>query len=261
MLVASTAVRTPRFTAIVLAGGPRDAVAELDPDAPNKAFVRVAGITLVERTVRALRSSPRVGRVVVVAPRTPATRDALVAADEIREDGPTMSESLRAGLRDCDAATLVLVFASDLPILGPAAIDDFVARAETGGADLTYACVERTAHLARFPDVPHTWARLRDGTYCGGGCVALRPRVFPALEGLLGRLGRARKNPLRLAAIFGPAVLTGYALGSLTIAGAERRGSELLGAPARAAVCAFPEIAVNVDRVTDVALAERLLAK
>jgi GTP:adenosylcobinamide-phosphate guanylyltransferase len=249
-----------RFTAIVLAGGPRDAVAELEPGAPNKAFVRVAGVTLVERTIFALRSSPRVGRVVVVAPRTPATREALAAADEVRDDGQTMSESLRAGLRDFDPSALVLVFASDLPILTRAAIDDFIKRAENGDADLTYACVERAAHIARFPDVPHTWARLRDGTYCGGGGVALRPRVFPALAGLLGRLGRARKNPLRLASIFGPGILARYALGRLTIAAAERRGSELLGASAGAAVCAFPEIAVNVDRVTDVALAERLLA-
>ncbi len=252
------------LTAVVLAGGPHDAVSALAPDAPNKAFVPIAGVTLVERTLAALRTSDRIGTIVAVAPQAPETMQALRSADRVHDDGATMTESLRSGLRDLPPDDLVLVCASDLPILTREAIDDFIARAESiapgadACADLTYACAERRAHLARYPDVPHTWARLREGTYCGGGCVAMRPRVLGNLEGLLDRLGRARKNPLRLAAIFGPRVLASYALGRLTIAAAEKRGSELLGASVRAAICA-PELAVNVDRARDVARAERLV--
>ncbi len=252
----SRPVSRARSNAIVLAGGPPDEVAALAPGVPNKAFVPIAGVTLVARTIAALRSSERIGRIVAVAPRLPSTIDALTAADEIRDDGPTMAASLRSGLRGFPPDELVLVFASDLPILTRDAIDDFVARAEANDADLTYACVDRRVHEARYANVPHTWARLRDGSFCGGGCVALRPRVLPALDGLLGRLGAARKNPLRLAAIFGPGILLRYAAGRLTIERAEKRGGELVGARVRAAICAFPEIAVNVDRVSDVRLAE-----
>ncbi len=253
------ALAAPPLVAVVLAGGPLDAVAALAPGAPNKAFVPIGGSALVTRTIAALRTTPRIGRIIVVAPDVPFARAALAGADDIRPDGATMTESLRSGLHGLDPDALVLVFASDLPILTRAAIEAFIAAAETNGAGLTYACVERSAHLACFPDVPHTWAHLADGTYCGGGCVALRPRVLPQLAGLLGRLGRARKNPLQLAAIFGPAVLARYALGRLTIASAEARASALLGAPVRAAV-SLPEIAVNVDRTSDVALAERLVS-
>ena len=268
--------------AVVLAGGPPDAVSALAPDVPNKAFVPIAGIPLVQRTIAALRSSPHVGRIIIVAPRDPAARRALATAvtaaaaddaddadggdngigngNEIRDAGDTMTESLQSGLRDLPPDELVLVFASDLPVLSRAALEDFIARVRAHDADLVYACVERATHTARFPDVPHTWARLADGTYCGGGGIALRPRVLPRLARLLGRLGRARKNPLRLAAIFGPAVLVRYALGRLTVAAAERRASVLLGAPVRAAICAYPEIAINVDRPSDVPLAESLVA-
>ena len=273
--------------AVVLAGGPPDAVSALAPDVPNKAFVPIAGVPLVQRTIAALRSSPHVGRIIIVAPRNPAARRALTATaaaaaddaddadggdngngigngkgsgNEIRDAGDTMTESLQSGLRDLPPDELVLVFASDLPVLSRAALEDFIARVRAHDADLVYACVERATHTARFPDVPHTWARLADGTYCGGGGIALRPRVLPRLARLLGRLGRARKNPLRLAAIFGPAVLVRYALGRLTVAAAERRASVLLGAPVRAAICAYPEIAINVDRPSDVPLAESLIA-
>ena len=249
-----------RLTAVVLAGGPRDGVSALAPGAPNKAFVPIGGVTLVERTIRALRSSARVGRIVAVAPRVPGALAALGEADEIRNDGATMSESLRSGLGGLAPDDLVLVCASDLPVLTAEAIDEFVGLAEAGDADLTYACVERRVHETRFPSVPHTWATLHDGTYCGGGCVLIRPRALPGLEGLLGRLGRARKNPVRLASIFGPGVLLRYVLRTLTIAAAERRGTELLGAPVRAAVCRYPEIAINVDRPSDVPIANSLVA-
>jgi len=40
-----------KFTTIVLAGGKPDAVAALQPGAPNKAFIDVAGKPLVTRTL------------------------------------------------------------------------------------------------------------------------------------------------------------------------------------------------------------------
>ena len=245
--------------AVVLAGGKRDAIARRDPDAPNKAFVEIGGIALVARTIAALRAVPRVGRIIAVAPFEPRALAVVAGADEIRRDGARITDSLSEGLRGLPPDELLLVCASDLPVLTVAAVEEFLELAERSRADVVYACIERAAHTARFPHVPHTWARLRDGTFCGGGCIALRPRVFPALERFLERLGAARKNPLRLARIFGYDMLLRYLLGSLSIAEVERRGSLLLGARVAAALCTHPEIAVNVDRESDVALAEALV--
>lgn len=246
-------------SAVVLAGGPPDAVAALEPGAPNKAFIRIAGRTLVERTIAPLRASAKIGRIVVVAPASAHGDVALAEADERRPDGATMGASLRSGLADFSPDELVLVAASDLPVLSVAAVDEFLGLAERSGADLVYACVERATHAAAFPTVPHTWAKLRDGTYCGGGVVAIRPRALPALEAVLGDLGRARKAPWRLAKLFGPGTLAGYATRTLDVAACERRASAILRTPVAAAICTHPEIAVNVDRVSDVALAEALV--
>jgi molybdopterin-guanine dinucleotide biosynthesis protein A len=246
--------------AVVLAGGPPDEVSALQPGAPNKAFVRIGGRALVERVIVALRGAPQIDRIIVVAPPASHGDAALALADERRPDGIRIRESLRNGLGALPPDDLVLVAASDLPVLTTRAAQDFVERASRIGGEIGYGCVERRVHLAAYPDVPHTWARLRDGTYCGGGLFALRPRVLPALEHFIERLGAARKKPWRLASLFGPRVLAKYALGRLTIADAERRALELLGSPARAIVSPYAETAVNVDRASDVALAERLIA-
>lgn len=244
--------------AVVLAGGPHDELAATTPGAPNKAFVEINGVTLVERTLRALRRSARVDKIVVVAPTDAADSPALSLADEVRPDGVRISDSLRSGIAGFDPNADLLISASDLPVLTPEAVDDFIARAQTADADLTYGCIEQATHMAKFPEAPHTWARLKDGTYCGTGFITMRPRVWPALERVIERLGRARKNPVKLASLFGWRILMRYALRRLTIAHAEARASYVIGAPVRAVVSPYAEIGVNVDRVSDIALAEKL---
>jgi len=246
--------------AVVLAGGPPDEVAALEPGAPNKAFVRVGGVPLVARTIAGLRASSRIDRIVVVAPPSAAAHPALSGASEVRGDGARMIQSLRSGLQGFTEDALVVVAASDLPALDAAAVDEFVDAARAGGADLAYACLERRYHLAAYPEFPHTWARLREGRFCGGGLVALRPRVLPRLAQLLDALGAARKSPLRLAGLFGWDVLARFALGRLAIEHAEARASRLLGARVAAIRCTRPEVALNVDRVADVARAQARFA-
>jgi GTP:adenosylcobinamide-phosphate guanylyltransferase len=245
--------------AVVLAGGPLDALAQQQAGAPNKAFVEIAGVTLVGRVLAALRRSRAIGRIVVVAPPAARERGDLAAADELRPDGIRITESLRNGLAGFPPDRTVLVLASDLPVLTADAVDDFVERAERLDVDVIYGCVEKRAHQGRFARVPHTWARLRDGTFCGGGIFALKPRVLPRLEQFIEQLGAARKHPFKLASLFGWDVLARFALGRLTIAQAERRATGILGAPVRALVSSYPETAVNVDRVSDIALAEELV--
>lgn len=248
------------MNAVVLAGGPADALAARQPGAPNKAFLEIGGQALVGRVVAALRASPAIGRIVVVAPPRMRDHPALREADELRPDGARITDSLRAGLAGFAPDADVLVVASDLPVLTRPAVEHFAAGVRALGADAVYGCVDRRAHLAAYPQFPHTWARMRDGTFCGGGIVALKPRAFVLLDRFLERLGAARKRPLRLASLFGWDVLARYAIGQLTIAGAEARASAILGAPVRALVSPFPETGINVDRVSDIALAESLVA-
>jgi GTP:adenosylcobinamide-phosphate guanylyltransferase len=247
------------LNAVVLAGGPQDEVALLQPGAPNKAFVEIDGVTLIGRVLAALRASNVIARIVVVAPPAMRTHRDLTHADDLRPDGERITESLRNGLAGFDPHADLLIAASDLPVLTPPAIDDFVNGVNALAADVVYGCVEKHVHLQRFPEVPHTWARMRDGTYCGGGLAAMKPRALPVLERFIERLGAARKYPLRLASLFGWDMLARFALGRLSIAQAEVRAERILGAPVRALISPYPETAVNVDRPSDVPLAERLV--
>ncbi len=253
--------RFVKIDAVVLAGGPQDGVALLQPGAPNKAFVEIGDVTLVGRVLAALRGSASVGRIVVVAPPSVKAHRDLAIADELRPDGVRIIESLRNGLAGFHEDADVLIVASDLPVLTAPAVEDFISGVMALGADVVYGCVERQVHMQRFPEVPHTWARMRDGTYCGGGIVAMKPRSLSMLERFIERLGAARKHPFKLASLFGWDLLARFAVGRLTIAQAEARAAKLLHAPVRGLVSPYPETAVNVDRPSDVALARRLVSR
>lgn len=246
-------------TAVVLAGGPPDGLSAMTPGAPNKAFVPVGGVALVERTLRALRGSSSIGRIIVVAPERVHGHPALALADELRPDGAKIRQSLANGLLGLPLDEPVLVSTSDLPVLTPKSIDDYVTRAHDAQADLTYGCVEKRVHEAAYPRVPHTWAHLREGSFCGTGFVTIRPQVWPSLERFIERLGKARKNPVALARIFGFRTSLRYLTHTLEIHHAEARASWVIGARVRAVVSPYPEIAVNVDRLSDLPLAEELV--
>ena len=248
------------MNAVVLAGGPPDAVSATVPGVPNKAFVEIGGIALAERVIASLRDADGIERIIAVAPVAAHASPVLRGADERRADGARMVESLASGIAGLDLNALVLVTASDLPVLTAAAIGEFLTQARGRDLDLAYAVVERRDHVARYPTVPHTWAKLREGNFCGGGAVALKPRVLPRLRLVLDDLGAARKSPLRLAGLFGWDILLRFAIGALRIDAAEQRASTMLGASAGAIRCRLPEIAVNVDRVTDIALANGLVS-
>jgi len=246
--------------AVVLAGGEPDAVAALYPGAANKAFVPVAGRALVERVVGALRSVPRIERIVVVAPAHTRGAPELAAADEFRPDGRRMIESLRSGAAGFAAGVPLLVVASDLPVLTSAAITEVLDAVDARELDIAYTCVARRYHDARYAQIPHTWARMREGQFCGGGVSAIKPRALDRLGEFLDALGAARKAPLRLAAVFGWDVVIRFALGRLSIAAAEARATRILRAPVGAICCSHPEVAINVDRPADAALAAALIA-
>ncbi len=245
-------------TALVLAGGGRDDVCRDSPTAVNKAFVQVGGVALVTATLRALREAASISRIIVVAPAD-APSEPLSLADERRLSGPTISESLANGLAGLPEHDFVLVVASDLPLLGPLAIDDFLARAQRPSADLLYGFLARKIHDAHYPQIRHTWARFREGIFCGTGLCAIRPRALPALLRLLNSVAAARKAPWRLASLLGPRILWRFALGILGLHETEARISAILGHPTRGVPTPYPESAINIDRYSDLQQCQQLL--
>lgn len=255
------------YTVVALAGG------SLEPDfrnagyhAVNKAYLRIGGKLMLERVLRAFRAARSVDRIrVVTQPDAFAAAfgdRAHILADDVIAPGNGLIDSMIAGFAGLPPDARVLVSATDLALLTPAAVDTFAARAGevAADADIGYGFVSRRAHEAKYPQVRHTWVRLREGVFCGAGISVLRAGSAPKTADLLRRVAALRKSPLRLAMLFSPGTWLRMLTGSVHIAELEARAGEMSGLRCRGVLCDEPELAVNVDRLADLRIAEALLA-
>jgi GTP:adenosylcobinamide-phosphate guanylyltransferase len=256
----------PSFTVIALAGGTleRD-FREAGYSAANKAYLPIGGTPMLERVLRAFRSSHSVGRIrVVTQPDAFAAAfgsEGAALADDVITPGSGLIDSMLAGFAGLDEHEMTLVAATDLPLLSAAAIDMFASRARAVQPeyDIGYGFVSRQAHLAKYPHVRHTWVPLREGVFCGGGVSVLRAGAATQAAELLRKVASLRKSPLRLAGVFSAGMLLRLPFGGVRIGELERRADELSGLRCRGLRCDEPDLAVNVDRMSDLVVVENLL--
>lgn len=270
-LVAASGLRQPvlltdssRFTAVALAGGILESdFRKAGYDVVNKAYLPIGGTTMLERVLRALRAANCIGRIRCVTQpdafaRTFGAESPL--CDDVIAPGGDLIDSVLAGFAGVPDDRMVLIAATDLPVVSANAIDAFGRRAVAMTFDLGYGCVRREAHDAAYPEVRHTWVRLREGTFCGAGVSIIRAGAAPRITSILREFAAARKSPLRLASLFSPFLVARVALGLVGIVELERRADELTGIRCRGIPCDEPELAVNVDRLDDLRTVERILA-
>ena len=248
------------YTAVVLAGSRPggDAFAE-SFGTDLKALIPVAGGPMVQRPVRALLASERVGRILVLSQAPERLRAALPGDPrvECRKSGDTIAETMQALLDDPATGWPLLVTTADHALLDTGMVDQFCRSAD--GADIAIGVVERTLLLRRLPSTKRTWLRFRGGAYTGANLFALRSAgVRPAIE-LWRSVEQDRKKAWRILSLLGPAVLALIALRLVSLDEVLARLGARLGLAVRAVRLNNPLAGVDVDKPADHALAEAIL--
>ncbi|CUU38039.1 MAG: nucleotidyltransferase family protein [Armatimonadetes bacterium] len=235
-------------TAIVLAGG------EVDPEwseragVSQRALVSVAGVPMYQRVVDALRQVPEIAEIIVVGAVPEGEGYRVVAPQE------SLLANVRRGLEESHHES-VLFATADTPFLTPESVRFFLEASLQSGAVLTYAVVPAAVCREKFPHLPRTTVRLREGEVTGGNLfwaqrsVALRE--LPRLEAL----HRARKHPLKLAWQLGLGLLVRFVLAQklsprwLGIEEIERRAARILSVPVKAILTPYAEVGTDIDRL------------
>jgi GTP:adenosylcobinamide-phosphate guanylyltransferase len=257
----------PGWTALVLAGqrpGVDPLAAAFGREA--KALIPVAGEPMLSRVLDALAKTPEVVRIIVLAQNAPAllADPALVwIADddriEARVSGRTISGSVLVAVSDPAIGLPVLVTTADNVMLTPATVTEFIAGA--GTSDVSVAMVERGNLEAAVGPNRRTWLAFRGGAYTGANLFALTgPGANNALR-FWETVEQDRKSVLRLAAHFGPVLMAKLLARRMTLHAALAAAGAKLGASVAPVLLSDGRMGVDVDKVEDHALAERLLAE
>ncbi len=253
-----------RWTAILLAGQRPGG----DPLAAHagvtwKALIPVAGETMLARVVTTLLAAPSIGDIVVLA-QTPerilADAPGWIAANP-RVRTATGGSGIAAGIAriagSAEAPWPVLVTTADHPLLTVAMVETFTAQA--AGADVAVAVAERRVIHAAYPDNKRTWLRFADGDWSGANLFALGgPKAQAALTAWT-EVEQDRKKAFKLVWHFGPLLALRAATRTIGLHEAIALAGRRLGFAARLVAMTQAEAAIDVDKPSDLALAERIL--
>lgn len=247
--------------ALVLAGGLAPPELAAKSGASDRALIELEGETMIARVLRALQATRGIETVAAVA-----NPDALasIAKDDAFADvlplaaGGRMVDNLTRGIGALSSPQ-VLVCTCDVPLVSSASFEEFVQAAASRDLELAYPVVRRAACEAMFPGGRRTYAHLADGDLTGGNAVIVPRRIISQVGVLVDAAYNARKNPLGLAKLLGPAFVVRFAAKRLTVADVEARASRVLSCRAGAVEMQNAAIAFDVDKPEDLEIAARFL--
>jgi len=249
-----------QWTCIVLAGqrpGP-DMLAQHFA-LERKALVPVRGEPMICHVVRTLHLSPHIGKIVILSQDVEHLRSAVAAAGGaiLVESQNSISLSIKAQAETLGFSSPLLVTTADHPLLTVEMIDEFVRNAD---GDVAVAMVERQTMLQQFPDAQRTWLRFSDGAWSGANLFALMTQKSLFALDLWAGAEQDRKKAWRLFLHFGLRLAMRALTRTIGLHQAIERAGKRLGLDARLVPMFDPVAAIDVDKLSDHLLAEKILA-
>lgn len=253
---------TPNQWTVIILAGQRPGT---DPVASAfgetyKALVKVAGTPMLTRVASTLLQVPAIGRIVVLGQEPDALAPILPRDNRIKvmKSGRGISDSVQAVAGTIDAPWPVLVTTADHPLLTVNMIEQFIGGAT--GSDVAVGMVERQTMLARYPDNKRTWRRFRGGAYSGANLFALTSSRSRAALDLWAEAEGDRKKQFGLLVHFGLPLAFRALTRTISLEDGLAKAGRRLGLKAKPVILDEAEAAIDVDKPSDHALVEQILA-
>ena len=144
------------------------------------------------------------------------------------------------------------------PALFNQLVEQFIAGAQ--GSDVAVSMVERRTVLARYPDNKRTWRHFRGGAYSGANLFALTSGKSRAALSLWAEAEADRKKQFGLLLHFGLLLALRAITRTISLEDGLAAAGKRLGLNAKAVILDQAEAAIDVDKPSDHALVERILA-
>lgn len=249
----------PKMDVVILAGADNHGPLKECAGETYEALIAINGRPMVEYVVRAVLRARCTGRVAVVGPKEaldPILRDKVY---QVVQRGNSLVENILLGIKALEpVSTKVLLVTSDIPMISPEAIEDFVEQCSASRADIYYPIVRREANEQKYPGVHRTYVHLKEGVFTGGNMVVMEPAVVRDCYDLLEQAVMLRKKPVQLSRMLGLKFIVKLLLRQLSIREIEKRVHLMLGFVGVGIISSYPEVGIDVDKPSDLDLARHV---
>ncbi|MEQ1935052.1 MAG: nucleotidyltransferase family protein [Fimbriimonadaceae bacterium] len=220
----------------------------------SKALIKYEDVSVLKRTIQALRGSRNVGRIVIVG-----NADVLAA-----EEADLVDAALPAGNSSVDNIKIaldhlanldfppdrVLVVTADLPFLTTATVDEFLGLC-IGYVDLYVPIINKNDWDEKFPGADASFVRLLDGEWTTGCVYIISTRGFKIAQPFIEKVFQLRKSKSKMAMMLGWKFLWDYMNKKLTVTDIEKKIEELVKINGMAVPGAPAEVAYDIDYLDD----------
>jgi len=225
-----------------------------------KALIPVAGRPMIAHVAGRLAGHCSIARVTIHGSHLDQLRAACPdPALHWQAARASIAASLAPLLADPSTRYPLLVTTADNVLLTDAMLDHFTAAAR--GADLAVAVVEARVLLAHFPQSRRTWLKFRGGRYSGANLFWFGSAKAARVLELWASVEQDRKRGWTMLGVLGWSNLVLAATRAISIHTLAARVGRKLGLAALVVEMPQAEACIDVDKQSDLELAETLLAR
>lgn len=246
---------------IILAGAKNKGALKQVSEVPYEALIPLLDRPIIEYVLDALLQTPSVGRIIVVGPKEPLSPLIGDRVTGILDCSDSILENVIRGVEALQGEEKILLTSSDIPLITPEAIEDFLSSTYQVAGDLYYPIIRREDNESLLPDVERTYVRLKEGTFTGGNLFFFNPQVIPICSEPIKKFIEKRKNPIQMTRLLGMSFLVKLVLGQLSLEAIRLRMNKVLGISTVPIVSHHPVMGFDVDKPSDLRVVERFLQK
>ena len=249
------------FNAFVLAGAKKKRPLEIAENVNNKALIMINSKPMIEYIVDALNNSENIDQILVVGPKKELHPYIGKKVKEILNPDNSMLENMEIGLNYFNSTDNLLLLSSDIPLITPKAIDEFLEICTKRKAYIGYPIITKENIVKKYPETKRTYIKMKEGIFCGGNIAFFKPEVFFQNKKLIKELFENRKATWKYAKILGLKFILKFLFKTLTLEEIEKRITDIINYNSVAVVVSYPEIMIDLDKPSDLKLIRKCLKK
>lgn len=248
--------------AVILAGSTNEGRLRDCSTEDFEAMVEIEHKPMVSYVFDVLKKSRTINKIVVAGPYEQMNK-LYGQLDQVwvAPGGKTPIDSLMNALEVLNPQGSVLVATCDIPLLTIDSVTDFLKRCSKKQADVYYPIIPKEANDRLYPGVKRTYIRFKDGTFTGGNLFLINPKIAQSCAPKAKSFVENRKSPLALARLVGWKFLIRFLFRSVTLKETEEIVSRIFGIKGSVVISPFPEVGIDVDKPSDLALVREKIAQ
>jgi len=249
------------FNALILAGMKKKGPLEIAENVDNKALIMLDSRPMIEYIVDAVNDSENIDRILVVGPKNELNPYIGKKVEEILNPGNSILENMEIGINFFNSADNLLLLTSDIPLITPEAINEFLEICTKRKAHIGYPIITKENIVKKYPETERTYIKMKEGIFCGGNIVFFKPDVFFQRKELIKELFDNRKAIWKYVKILGLKFIFKFIFKTLTLEEIEKRITDIIGYNSVAVMVSYPEIMIDLDKPSDLKLIRKCLER